>query len=144
MTKRVLLFLATNFLVLLTIYLMINLFGLDTYLARYGINYPLLGIICLLWGTAGAFVSLFFSKFLTIMVLKLKIIHPQHATLNEKMLLEIVYQNAQKAGLTRMPEVGIYRSPELNAFSTGPSREKALIAVSSGLLINMQQKEIEG
>src|SRR5208283_1339657 len=59
-------------------------------------------------------------------------------------LVRTVHHLARSAGLSTMPEVGIYESPEINAFATGPSRSRALVAVSSGLLNRMRQYDLEG
>jgi heat shock protein HtpX len=59
-------------------------------------------------------------------------------------LIRMVYRLAQKGGITGMPDVGIYNSPEVNAFATGPSKNRALVAVSSGLLNNMDSAAVEG
>lgn len=144
MFKRVLLFLGTNLLVITTISLITNLLGLKPYLTAYGINYSQLAIFCAIWGTAGAFISLLLSKFIAKMAMGVVIIDPKRANSNEQFLVNIVYQLARKAGISKMPEVGIYHSPELNAFATGPSKNNSLVAVSSGLLSNMNQEEIEG
>lgn len=143
MMRRVLLFLGTNILVIATISIITSLLGLHSYLTAYGINYRQLAIICAIWGTSGAFISLLLSKFIAKMSLGVVIVKPGNATREEQFLLEIVHTLAKKAGLTKMPEVGIYRSPELNAFATGPSKNNALVAVSSGLLSNMNRDEIE-
>lgn len=143
MLRRIALFIATNVLVIATISLLISILGLHPYLTRSGINYEQLAIFCALWGTAGAFISLFMSKFIAKFAMGVVIIDPKNATRDERFLLDIIYQLAQKAGLTTMPEVGIYHSPELNAFATGPSRNNALVAVSSGLLTGMNRDEIE-
>jgi heat shock protein HtpX len=143
MAKRVLLFLATNILVMVTISLIINLLGLNHYLSRQGINYQQLLIFCLIWGMAGSFISLLLSKTMAKMAMGVQVIDPQSASGIEKQLLAIVYQLAAKAGLRQMPEVGIYQSPEVNAFATGPGRNHALVAVSAGLLNNMNGDEVE-
>ena len=49
---------------------------------------------------------------------------------------------ARQANLP-MPEVGFYDSPEVNAFATGPSKKRSLVAVSTGLFRTMSQQEIE-
>lgn len=144
MLKRVLLFLATNILVIATISIITSLLGLHGYLTAHGLDYTNLAIFCALWGTAGAFISLFMSKFIAKMSQGIRIIDPHSATRDEQSLLEIVYSLARKAGLTTMPEVGIYYSPELNAFATGPSKNNSLVAVSSGLLASMNRNEIDG
>ncbi len=143
MFKRVLLFLATNIMVIATISIVTSLLGLKGYLTANGINYTSLAIFCAIWGTAGAFISLFLSKFIAKMSQGIVIIDPNTTSPSERSLLEIVYNLARKAGLTTMPEVGIYNSPEVNAFATGPSKNNSLIAVSSGLLANMNRNEID-
>lgn len=143
MLKRVLLFIATNVLVIATISIIISVLGLHTYLTAYGIDYEKLALFCVVWGMGGAFISLLMSKFIAKMAMSVVIINPNNATREERFLLEIIYSLANKAGLKKMPEVGIYRSPELNAFATGPSRNNSLVAVSSGLLMSMNRDEIE-
>jgi heat shock protein HtpX len=59
-------------------------------------------------------------------------------------LVRKVHALARASGLTKMPEVGVYQSPEVNAFATGPSRNNSLVAVSSGLLQQMTVDEVEG
>ncbi len=143
MLKRVLLFVATNVLVIATISLITSALGLHSYLTAHGLDYKALAIFCAIWGTAGAFISLFMSKFVAKMAMGVVIINPKNATREEHFLLDIIYDLAKKAGLKTMPEVGIYHSPELNAFATGPSKNNSLVAVSSGLLNSMNRDEIE-
>lgn len=144
MFSRILLFLGTNILVIATISIITNLLGLHSYLTSHGINYLSLAIFCALWGTAGAFISLFTSKFIAKKSMALKIIDPNAAVGEEKNILELIHSLARKAGLKTLPEVGIYNSPELNAFATGPTKNNSLVAVSSGLLQKMNPAEIEG
>jgi len=61
---------------------------------------------------------------------------------NEGWLVETVRRQAQAAGIG-MPEVGIFDSPDMNAFATGARRNNALVAVSTGLLNGMTQQEAE-
>lgn len=142
--KRILLFLGTNLLVIITISFITTLLGLHSYLTSHGIDYVQLAIFCALWGTAGSFISLFLSKFIAKMAMGVVILNPHNATREEHFLLDIIQQLANRAGLKKMPEVGIYHSQELNAFATGPSKNNALVAVSSGLLNSMNREEIEG
>ncbi|WP_218813830.1 protease HtpX [Rickettsiella endosymbiont of Dermanyssus gallinae] len=145
MFSRVLLFLATNVLIIATISIVTTLLGLNTYLTSHGINYQSLAIFCALWGTAGAFISLLMSKFIAKKSMGVKIIDPNATkTEEERNILDIVHGLARKAGLKILPEVGIYQSPELNAFATGPTKNNSLVAVSSGLLQKMNRDEIEG
>jgi heat shock protein HtpX len=83
------------------------------------------------------------SKYIAKMSLGVVTINPKHAKKEELFLLDMVTRLAKNAGLKQTPEVGIYHSPELNAFATGPSRNNSLVAVSSGLLANMNNAEIE-
>jgi heat shock protein HtpX len=143
MFKRVLLFLATNILFIATISIITSALGLHSYLTAYGIDYKALAIFCAIWGTGGAFISLFLSKWMAKMSMGLSIIDPKRASGKEQELLDIVYLLAKKVGIRKMPEVGIYQSPELNAFATGPSKNNSLVAVSSGLLNSMNRDQIE-
>lgn len=143
MMKRVLLFFATNILVIATISIITSALGLHSYLTAYGLDYQTLAIYCALWGMGGAFISLLLSKFMAKFAMGVVVINPKHATHDERFLLDIIYNLAKKAGLKTMPEVGIYHSPEVNAFATGPSRHHSLVAVSSGLLNGMNRDEIE-
>lgn len=144
MFKRVLLFLLTNILVIATITIVTNLLGLHHYLTEHGIDYAALATFCAIWGSAGAFISLLMSKFMAKMAMGVVIINPKTATADEQELLQLVYRLAKQAGLKTMPEVGIYSSPEVNAFATGPTRNNSLLAVSSGLMMGMDRNEIEG
>lgn len=144
MFKRVLLFLLTNILVIATITIVTNVLGLHHYLTEHGIDYTALAAFCAIWGSAGAFISLLMSKFMAKMAMGVVIINPKTATADEQELLQLVYRLAKQAGLKTMPEVGIYSSPEVNAFATGPTRNNSLLAVSSGLMTAMDRNEIEG
>lgn len=144
MIKRIFLFLLTNILVIATISIIMSILGVKPYLTQHGIDYRALLVFCLIWGMAGSFISLLLSKFMAKMAMGVVIIDPQRATREEHFLIDMVYGLARKAGLSTMPEVGIYSSPELNAFATGATRNSSLVAVSSGLLNSMNRDEIEG
>src|SRR5690625_3199233 len=68
--------------------------------------------------------------------------NPKHEY--ERGIVEKVHRLSRAAGLTHMPEVGIYHSPEVNAFATGPTKKRSLVAVSAGLLNEMDDDAIEG
>src|SRR5882724_9631616 len=105
MAKRVFLFLAVNILVLATITLVLNLFGVRPYLGnRYG---PLL-IFCFVWGMGGAFISLALSRVMAKMFMGVRVIDPNTPDPEERALVQIVYRLADTAGLPEKPEVGIY------------------------------------
>ncbi len=142
--KRIALFLGVNFLVIAVISFLSYFFNLRPFLTSNGLNYTSLAIICLLWGMVGSFISLLLSKVIAKWTLGVVVIDPSTATSSERVLLQTVHVLAKKAGLPVMPEVGIYESPEVNAFATGPSRKNSLVAVSSGLLARMRNDEIEG
>lgn len=144
MFKRILLFVVTNVLVIMTISIVTTALGLHNYLTAYGLDYKNLAIFCAIWGMAGSFISLLLSKAMAKFALGVVIINAKSATREERFLLDIVQAYSQRLHLPKMPEVGIYHSPELNAFATGPSKGNALVAVSSGLLAQMNPDEIDG
>lgn len=143
MGRRLFLFIATNILVITTILLLMSVLGLHSYLTAYGIDFQQLAFFCFIWGMGGAFISLLISKFMAKMAMGVVTINPNHATRDEKYLLDLIYRLSKAAGIKHMPEVGIYRSPDMNAFATGPTKNSALVAISSGLLNSMNQDEIE-
>ncbi|HVY52990.1 MAG TPA: protease HtpX, partial [Gammaproteobacteria bacterium] len=144
MLKRIFLFLLTNISVIATISILTSIFGLQQYLSEYNINYVELAVFCAIWGMTGSIVSLLLSKFMAKTALSVVTIGSKTATREERFLLDIVQAYSRKLKLPKMPEVGIYHSPELNAFATGPSKGNALVAVSSGLLTHMHPEEIDG
>ncbi len=144
MLKRIFLFLLTNILVIATISIVTTALGLHGYLTSYGLDYQQLAVFCAVWGMTGSLISLLLSKTMAKFALGVVTISPKAATREERFLLEIVQTNTRRLQLPKMPEVGIYHSPELNAFATGPSKGNALVAVSSGLLSNMNPDEIDG
>ena len=142
--KRIFLFLAVNFLVIITLSLILNIFHVQPFLKSHGLDIPSLLIFCLIWGMGGAFISLLLSRQMAKWMLGVRVIDEQVRDPELRHLLDTVYALARSAGLSHMPEVGIYSSSEPNAFATGPSQRKSLVAVSSGLLQRMSQKELEG
>lgn len=144
MAKRVFLFLLTNILVMVSISIILNLLGVHGYMTEYGIDYRSLMIYCAVWGMGGAFISLLMSRWMAKRAMGVQVIDPRQASGYQAELVERVHRLAKNAGLRTMPEVGIYESPELNAFATGPSKSRSLVAVSTGLLARMTTEEIEG
>jgi heat shock protein HtpX len=141
--KRVLLFVATNVAVLAVIYTVLSLLGIDGVLARNGtdLDFRALLVFSAVVGFSGAFVSLFISKWIAKMSTGARVIDtPRNST--ESWLLNTVHRLADTAKIGR-PEVAIYDSPDVNAFATGPSRNNALVAVSTGLLQNLGEREVE-
>src|SRR5690606_26825828 len=92
-------------------------------------------------GFAGSLVSLAMSKFVAKRMMGVRVIdQPRNAA--EAWLVETVRRQAQSAGIG-MPEVGVFDASEMNAFATGARRDHALVAVSTGLLNGMSQREAE-
>ena len=140
--KRTLLFIAVNILVVLTIHLVLSLLGLN--LRFRGHNYEALMLGCLVWGMGGAFISLAISRWMAKMFMGVQVVDPRTDDPELRELVRMVHTMAQRARLPAMPEVGIYDSPEVNAFATGPSRSSSLVAVSTGLLRSMNRSQVEG
>lgn len=147
MGKRIFYFLLTNVLVLLTISIIVNLIpgGLNYLNTTGGIDFGTLLILSAIIGFTGSIISLLISRWMAKRMMGVRIINPdQPATQYEQELVERVHRLSRAAGLTYMPEVGIYDSPEVNAFATGPSKKRSLVAVSTGLLEEMDDVAIEG
>lgn len=140
---RIALFLATNAAILVLISIVFEVFGFEGILAENGVDLNLQALLVMsaVIGFGGSFISLAMSKFLAKRSMGVKIIE-QPANRAEQWLLSTVKHQAEQAGIG-MPEVGIFNSPEPNAFATGMSRNNALVAVSSGLLQNMDADEVE-
>ena len=143
-TKRVLLFVGVNILIIATISIFTSALGLQGYIQGKGINYQSLLLFCLLWGFGGAFISLALSRKMAKWMMGVKVIGPQHVQPEYQNLLNKVHQYSKQAGLQTMPEVGIYESEEINAFATGPTKNRSLVAVSTGLLNKMNSSEVNG
>lgn len=142
--KRIFLFLLLNLLVVFTIGIILRIFNIQPYLQAHGLNYGSLAAFCFIWGMGGALISLALSRVMAKWMMGIKVIDPNTHDPQEKQLVEMVYRLARKAHLPAMPQVGFYHSKEANAFATGPSRSRSLVAVSSGLYNRMSEKEIEG
>ena len=141
--KRVLLFLVTNIAVLIVLSIVLRLLGVDRILDQSGtgLNYWNLLVFAAVFGFGGAFISLALSKFMAKRMTGAQVItNPRSQT--ELWLVDTVKKQAQMAGIG-MPEVAIFDSDAPNAFATGMNRNKALVAVSTGLLRTMNADEVE-
>jgi heat shock protein HtpX len=132
-----------NALVLVTISLILNLLNVKPYLTQQGLDLNSLLIFCLIWGMVGAFISLSLSRIMAKWMMGVQVIDPQKASGEARDLYNMVERLARNAGLPNTPEVGIYQSGEVNAFATGPTKSRSLVAVSSGLLRRMDSSEVE-
>ncbi len=142
MVKRVFLFVLTNIAIMVMVSIVLAVLGQLGVLGLAGNQGGLL-VICAVWGFGASLVSLLISRWMAKRAMGVKLIGPDVHNPDAQWLLATVSRLAQQANLP-MPEVGIYDSPEVNAFATGPSRSRSLVAVSSGLFRAMGKQEIEG
>ena len=137
-------FFALNILVVVTLSVLTRALGLDRAISRQGLNPGALMGFCLVWGMGGALISLALSRVIAKMSMGVRLIDPLQAGGRGAFVHATVARLAAQAGLPCTPEVGIYDAPEINAFATGPTRSRALVAVSSGLLACMRDDEVAG
>ena len=142
--KGMFLLLAANILIMVTLSLTVPLL-INLVLPLFGINLQgSVDLSSLVWalalGFGGAFISLAFSKQMARAMLDCQqITHPRSRA--EQVVYGSVQEIAQRLNIT-MPEVWIYESPDPNAFATGPSKNNSMVAVSTGLLSNLQEQEV--
>ena len=140
--KSILLLVATNAAVLVVINVVLSLFGLDTVIYQSsGINMTSLLVFSAVIGFSGSLISLFLSKTMAKRSMGVQVIE-QPSTPGEQWLLDVVARQSERVGI-RMPEVGVFESPEPNAFATGWNRNDSLVAVSTGLFQYMTRDEVE-
>lgn len=143
MLRRLGFFFLTNLMVIVTISLVVNLLGIRPYITAQGLDVSSLIALCLVWGMVGSFISLLLSRWMAKKMMGVQVIDPKSPG-QLAGLLEKVHQIAKAAQLPAMPEVGVYESPEINAFATGPTKSRSLVAFSTGILSSMNQAELEG
>ncbi|TVX99686.1 protease HtpX [Cohnella terricola] len=143
--KRILLFILTNLLVMLTIGIILSVFGVGSYLNDSGgIDFMSLLIFSAIVGFTGALISLAISRMVAKWMMNVHVLNPNgNLSSGERQIVDMVHRLSRAAGLTHMPEVGIYESNEVNAFATGPSRKRSLVAVSTGLLDELDADAVE-
>ncbi|MDG2519466.1 protease HtpX [Lysobacter soli] len=135
MFKRVFLFLATNFAVLILLSIVMSVLGVNPQ------QFSGLLVMATVFGFGGSLFSLMISKWMAKRSTGAHVIE-QPRNESEQWLVNTVRRQAEAAGI-KMPEVAIYDAPEINAFATGPSRNNSLVAVSTGLLRAMNRDEAE-
>ena len=139
--KRIVLFLATNMAIVLVLSVSMRLLGVEPYLNANGLNLGSLLITAAIMGFGGSFISLAISKWSVKRSMGVQVIdNPVNAT--EVWLVETIRKYATQAGI-KMPEVGVYDAPDVNAFATGMTKNSSLIAVSTGLLRQLTREEAE-
>jgi len=141
-SRRIFLLVVVNILVVTTITLVLSLLRAGHYFPERGL--PGLAVFCLVWGFGGAFISLGLSRLMAKWMMGVRVIPPNTADPSLRRLVDTVHGLARAAGLPRLPEVGIYDSNDVNAFATGPSKSRALVAVSTGMLRRMGGPEVDG
>ncbi|TWI58036.1 protease HtpX [Halalkalibacter nanhaiisediminis] len=153
MGKRLLLLIVTNILVMTTIVIVWSLIttytgingSFQTGEPGLGIDFLSLMVFSLIVGFSGSFISLAMSRWIAKKMMKVKVLDPDGPlSAQERDIVEKVHRFSRAAGLPHMPEVGIYPSAEVNAFATGPSKKRSLVAVSQGLLNTMDDDAVEG
>ncbi len=142
--RRIGFFLVLNITVIAMISIITSLLGLGPTITQSGMNYGSLIAFCLIYGFVGSFISLLLSKPMAKWTLGVQVIDPRTSNAEERALLETVYRLARSANIAKMPEVGVYDSPEVNAFATGATKNRSLVAVSSGLLRQLDRNSVEG
>jgi heat shock protein HtpX len=138
--KRIGLFFIVNILIMVTISITTSALGVRRYIGAYGLDLKSLLVFCAICGFAGSFISLMLSKWMAKTMMGVEIVSETGPYSN---LVRSIKRLSLNAGIA-MPEVGVYDSPEINAFATGPSSSNSLVAVSTGLLDRMSDEEIEG
>ncbi len=138
-----LLFFGTNLAIIIVLSISMRLLGIDTTLEQQGggLNLNALLIFSAVFGMGGSLISLAISKWMAKKTMGVKLIETP-ANSQQQWLVSTVEMQAREAGIN-MPEVGIFNSPQPNAFATGMNKNAALVAVSQGLLDHMTQDEIE-
>lgn len=139
--KRISLFLTVGFLTVVTLSFFLTLFGIRSYL---GYDYLTLVSICSAWCLVSSFISLFISKKVAKWNFGVQTIEANTEDPRLTRILQSVACSAKKAKLTTMPEIGIYNSPEVNAFAIGSSRDDALVAISTELFKRLSPEEVDG
>lgn len=140
---RIVLFLATNVAIMIVISIVFSVFGIGSTLQANGVDLNLNALLVLsaVIGMTGSAISLAMSKWSAKRAMNVQVIDNPHNQ-TEQWLVSLVAKQAKEAGIGT-PEVGIFQTPEPNAFATGMSRNNALVAVSTGLLQSMSADEVE-
>lgn len=139
--RRIIYFLLTNIAIMIVLSAAMRVFGVEPYLTAYGLNYQSLLIFALVFGMGGSFISLALSKWTAKRMSGAKVIK-EPANDTERWLVRTVSELAAKSNIG-MPEVAIFPADDMNAFATGMSRNKALVAVSAGLLRKMDRNQVK-
>src|SRR5690606_20672049 len=146
----IVLFVLTNILVLTTMLIVFTIlstvFGIDfNYISEGTINFATLLIFSAVVGFTGALFSLAISRWMAKTIMGVRVLDPKsNLSADERKIVDTVHRLSKRAGLKKMPQVGVYHSPEVNAFATGPTKSRSLVAVSTGLLQSLDEDAVEG
>jgi heat shock protein HtpX len=143
MAKRIFLLIVTNLAVVAVLTIILGILGIGRYTGPAGLDIRALAVFCLVWGMVGLFISLLMSRWMAKHAMGVRLVDGRTGQEELDWLYRTVQRLTQQAQLP-MPEVGFYESAEVNAFATGPTRSRSLVAVSSGLLRGMRRDEVEG
>ncbi len=144
MAKRFVLFIITNLAIVATLSVVVSLLGIGGYITPAGrMDFVALGVFCFVWGMGGAFLSLQLSRWSAKRLMGVQLVDGQTGNQDLDWFYNTIGHLTRQSNLP-MPEVGVYDSPEVNAFATGPSRRRSLVAVSTGLLRSMTREEVQG
>lgn len=143
-SKRIFLFVLVNFLIVITLSVVINLLGIRPYIDAQGLNLGMLAAFCLVWGFGAALFSLAISRIIAKFSMGVKVIDPRTQDSQLRWIVDTVHELAKAQRLRVMPQVGIYDSPDANAFATGPTKNRSLVAVSTGLMRGMNEHQVRG
>lgn len=136
LAKRIVLFILINLSILFLIISVLSVFNMD-------ISFKAVALFCFFWGLGGSLIFLFLSKTVA-ESMGVQLIDSNTPDPHSLALLQMVHSLSKKSGLQTLPEVGVYDSPEVNAFATGASKNRALIAVSTGMIRRLNTDQIEG
>ncbi|MBT7236577.1 MAG: protease HtpX [Gammaproteobacteria bacterium] len=141
--KRIIFFIATNIAILIVLSIFLSLTGFTGILQSNGVDldYDSLMLFSLVFGMGGSFISLYMSKWMAKKMAGVQVITSPSNDF-EKWYLAVVERQANILNI-KVPEIGIFQSVGPNAFATGSSKNSSLIAISSGLISNMNRNEIE-
>ena len=144
MFTRLGLFVLTNVLVMVTVTVILSLTGLDQEVtASTGLDYRVTLIFALVWGFVGAFLSLAISRMVAKKLMRIKIVDQSYDGAYA-WLVPMVENVVRQSSLEVTPEIGIYKSDDVNAFATGPTKKRSLVAFSTALLNQMDRESVEG
>jgi heat shock protein HtpX len=143
LAKRIFLLIITNLAVVVVLSVVLSILGIGRYTGPNGLDVGALATFCFIWGMAGSFISLQMSRWMAKRAMGVQLVDGRTGREELDWLYQTVERQTQQAGLP-MPEVGVYDSAEINAFATGPSRSRSLVAVSAGLLRALRRDEAEG